>query len=106
MNFLKSALISVIFISACSKDKDELSECPEVTLPVIIPAVNMKFFDNSEVPLNVCNAILTIDSSNGNETIYGSALNNCSEIFSLRGGYDLIEHNLLVRKSWVCRPNI
>ena len=68
-------------------------------MPVIIPAVNMKFFDDNEVPLNVCNAILTIDSAKVNETIYGSALNNCSETFSLRGGYDLIEHNLLVEKA-------
>ena len=64
------------------------------------------FFYFNEVTLNVCDAILTIDSANGNENIYGSALNNSSETFSLRGGYDLIEHNLLVRKSWVCRPNI
>ena len=98
MKFLRLTLISIIFISACGKDKDVLLECPEVTLTVIIPAVNMKFFDENEVPLNVCNVILTIDSVNRNETIYGSALNNCSEIFSLRGGYDLIEHNLLVEK--------
>jgi hypothetical protein len=59
----------------------------------------MKFFDINKVPLNVCDAILTIDSANGNETVYGSALNNCSETFSLRGGYNLIEHDVLVEKA-------
>jgi hypothetical protein len=49
--------------------------------------------------LNVCDAILTIDSANGNETIYGSARNDCSNTFSLRGGYNLIEHTLLVEKA-------
>ena len=99
VKFLRLALISVMFISACGGDEDELPECPEVTLPVIIPSVNMKLFDVNEVPLNVCDAILTIDSANGNETVYGSALNNCSETFSLRGGYNLIEHDVLVEKA-------
>jgi hypothetical protein len=99
VKFLRLALISVMFISACGGDKGELPVCPEVTLPVIIPAVNMKFFDINKVPLNVCDAILTIDSANGNETVYGSALNNCSETFRPRGGYNLIEHDVLVEKA-------
>ncbi|MFT5313687.1 MAG: hypothetical protein ACI8Z9_002180 [Paraglaciecola sp.] len=99
MNMLRLAIVSVVFISACGEDIEDVSKCPEVRLPVIIPAVNVKFFDANEVPLNVCDAILTIDSANGNETIYGSARNNCLETFSLRGGYNLIEHDLLVEKA-------
>jgi hypothetical protein len=64
---------------------------------VIIPAVNVKFFETNEVVLNVCDAILTVNSAN--ETVYGSTLNNCSETFSLRGGYNLIKHDLLVEKA-------
>ncbi|WP_293762897.1 hypothetical protein [uncultured Paraglaciecola sp.] len=99
MNVLKLAIVSVVFVTGCSGDNKEVSECPEITLPVIIPIVNVKFFDANEEALNVCDAILTVDSANGNETIYGSALNNCSETFSIRGGYDLIEHDLLVEKA-------
>lgn len=99
MNFLKLAIVSVVFVTGCGGDNEEESECPEITLPVIIPAVNVKFYDANEVALNVCDAILTIDSANGNETVYGSALNNCSEHFSMRGGYNLIEHDLLVEKA-------
>ena len=99
MNVLKLAIVSVVFITSCGGDNEEASECPEITLPVIIPAVNVKFFDANEAPLNVCDAILTIDSADGNATIYGSARNNCSETFSLRGGYNLIEHHLLVEKA-------
>jgi hypothetical protein len=99
MNFLKLAIVSVFFVTGCGGDNEEESECPEITLPVIIPAVNVKFFDANELAQNVCDAILTIDSANGNETVYGSALNNCSETFSLRGGYNLIEHDLLVEKA-------
>lgn len=97
MNCLKLAMVSVLFIAGCGGDNEE--KCPEITLPVIIPAVNVKFFDANEVALNVCDAILTIDSANGNETVYGSALSNCSETFSISGGYNLIEHNLLVEKA-------
>lgn len=43
VKFLRLALISIIFITAFGKDKHELLECPEVTFPVIIPAVNMIF---------------------------------------------------------------
>jgi hypothetical protein len=68
-------------------------------LPVVIDAVNVKLFDVNNVPLNICDAILTIDSSNGNQVVYGSALNNCAERFSFSGGYDLKEHDLLIEKS-------
>ncbi len=89
----------MVFVTGCGGDNKDVSECPEITLPVIIPAVNVKFFETNEVALNVCDAILTVNSANGNETVYGSALNNCSETFSLRGGYNLIEHDLLVEKA-------
>jgi hypothetical protein len=96
---LKLAVVLVVFVTGCGGDNKDVSECPEITLPVIIPAVNVKFFETNEVALNVCDAILTVNSANGNETVYGSALNNCSETFSLRGGYNLIEHDLLVEKA-------
>jgi hypothetical protein len=96
---LKLVILSVFLISGCGGDSEEESECPEVTLPVIIPAVNVQLFDTNQMTLNVCDAILTIDSANGNETIYGSARNDCSNTFSLRGGYNLIEHTLLVEKA-------
>ena len=98
MRFL-GILVSVMLLSACGEDKDDSPECPEVVLPVIIDAVNVKLFDVNNVALNVCDAILTIDSSNGNQIVYGSALNNCSERFSLAGGYDLKEHDLLIEKA-------
>jgi hypothetical protein len=96
---MKFAIVSVFFISGCGGDSEDEAACPEITLPVIIPAVNVQLFDTNQMKLNVCDAILTIDSANGNETIYGSALNDCSNTFSLRGGYDLIEHDLLVEKA-------
>ncbi len=99
MKGLKLVILSVFLISGCGGDSEEESECPEVTLPVIIPAVNVQLFDTNQMTLNVCDAILTIDSANGNETIYGSARNDCSNTFSLRGGYNLIEHTLLVEKA-------
>jgi hypothetical protein len=99
MKVLKLAVVLVVFVTGCGGDNKDVSECPEITLPVIIPAVNVKFFETNEVALNVCDAILTVNSANGNETVYGSALNNCSETFSLRGGYNLIEHDLLVEKA-------
>jgi hypothetical protein len=99
MKVLKLAVVLVVFVTGCGGDNKDVSECPEITLPVIIPAVNVKFFEANEVALNVCDAILTVNSANGNETVYGSALNNCSETFSLRGGYNLIEHDLLVEKA-------
>jgi hypothetical protein len=99
MKVLKLAVVSVVFVTGCGGDNKDVSECPEITLPVIIPAVNVKFFDTNEVALNVCDAILTVNSANGNETVYGSALNSCSETYSLRGGYNLIEHDLLVEKA-------
>ncbi len=99
MKFTKFAIVSVFFISGCGGDSEEESPCPEVTLPVIIPAVNVQLFDTNQMTLNVCDAILTIDSANGNETIYGSAGNDCSNTFSLEGGYNLIEHDLLIEKA-------
>jgi hypothetical protein len=99
MKVLKLAVVLVVFVTGCGGDNKDVSECPEITLPVIIPAVNVKFFEANELALNVCDAILTVNSANGNETVYGSALNNCSETSSLRGGYNLIEHDLLVEKA-------
>lgn len=99
MKVLKLVILSVFFLSGCSTDSDDESECPEVTLPVIIPAVNVQLFDTNQTALNVCDAIVTIDSANGNETLYGSAENDCTNTFNLRGGYNLIEHTVLVEKA-------
>ena len=79
MNRFKTVILSIVCLSSCGGSDDDSATCPEVTLPVIIPAVNVKLFDASQDPLDVCDAILTIESSNNSETIYGSAFNNCSE---------------------------
>jgi hypothetical protein len=66
MNYLKLVIVSVIFVTGFGGDDEQESECPKIILPVIIPAINVTFFDVNEIALNVCDAILTIDSANGN----------------------------------------
>ena len=69
-----------VFAVRLRGDNEEQSACPDITLPVIIPAINVQLFGTNQIPLNVCDAILTIDSANGNKTIHGSASNDCSNI--------------------------
>jgi hypothetical protein len=61
MKVLKLAVVLVVFVTGCGGDNKDVSECPEITLPVIIPAVNVKFFEANELALNVCDAILTVN---------------------------------------------
>ena len=91
--------------SVLSGDDQDENECPEITLPVIIPAINVKLFDTNQTPLNVCSAIVTVESANGNETIYGSAFNDCSTKFNISVGYNLIEHKLLIEKAGYVSQN-
>jgi len=63
------------------------------------PVVRVNLFDVNQLPLNVCDAILTVDNPDHHESIYGSAQENCEEQFSLEGGYNLIEHNVLIEKA-------
>ncbi|WP_032097088.1 MULTISPECIES: hypothetical protein, partial [unclassified Alteromonas] len=99
MKSLILAFVATLPLLGCSGDDQDQNECPEVTSPVIIPAVNVKLFDTNQTPLNVCDAIVMVDSANGSETIYGSAFNDCSTKFNIAVGYDLIEHKLLIEKA-------
>lgn len=95
MKRLNIALFSVLLVSGCGEDSKEELTCT----PVILPAVTVKLVDTNQDPLDICDTILTIDSASWNETIYGSAENNCSNVSSLSYGDDLTEHNLLVEKA-------
>mgnify|MGYP003666775027 FL=1 len=99
MNRFGISIVSRICLSSCGDTQEQAAKCPEIIVPVIIPAVNIKIFDVDEVPLNVCDAILTVSNSEISETVYGSALNHCAETFSLRGGYNLVEHDVLIEKA-------
>ena len=90
MNRFGISIVSIICLSSCGDTQEQAAKCPEIIVPVIIPAVNIKIFDVDEVPLNVCDAILTVSNSEISETVYGSALNHCAETFSLRGGDNLV----------------
>jgi hypothetical protein len=92
-------IITSIFLISCDDSKDDVVECPTVIEPVIIDAVRINLFDTNKTPLNVCDAILTIDNPDYHQIIYGSALNHCEGLFSLAGGYNLIEHDLLIEKA-------
>lgn len=92
-------ILSTVFLFACDdKDKDGF-ECPTVIEPVIVSAVRVNLFNLANEPLNVCDAILTVDFSEYSETIYGSAFDNCEERNSLEGGNNLVEHHLLIEKA-------
>ena len=80
-------------------NKEEAFECPTIIEPVIISAVRINLFDVNKAPINVCDAILTIDHPDNYQTIYGSAFNNCEDRFSLEGGYNLVEHDVLIEKA-------
>jgi len=99
MNRSTILIISSIFLTSCGENKEEVVECPTVIDPVIIPAVRLNLFDVDKAPVNVCDAILTIDNSENHQTVYGSAFNNCEERFSLEAGYNLIEHDVLLEKA-------
>lgn len=95
MKFMRIVIFSILFISGCGGESEEELTCN----PVILPAVNVQFFDTNQVALNICDTILTIDRAVWNEVIFGSATSNCSSKFSLSYGDDLIVHNLLVEKA-------
>jgi hypothetical protein len=105
MKKLILAFVVTVPLLACSSDDQDENDCPEVTLPVIIPAVNVKLFDTNQTPLNVCDAIVMVESANGIETIYGSAFDDCSTKFDIAVGYNLIEHKLLVEKAGYVNQN-
>tara|TARA_B110000908_G_C10135617_1_gene394306 strand:- start:90 stop:494 length:405 start_codon:yes stop_codon:yes gene_type:complete len=92
-------IISTIFLTSCDGNKEEAFECPTIIEPVIISAVRINLFDVNKAPINVCDAILTIDNPDNYQTIYGSAFNNCEDRFSLEGGYNLVEHDVLIEKA-------
>tara|TARA_R110000868_G_scaffold84511_3_gene238176 strand:+ start:673 stop:1065 length:393 start_codon:yes stop_codon:yes gene_type:complete len=92
-------IITTIFLISCNDSKENVVECPTIIEPVIIDAVRINLFDTSKTPLNFCGAILTIDNPDYHETIYGSALDNCEDIYSLAGGYNLVEHDVLIEKA-------
>ena len=59
---LTTLFVSAIFLTSCDDNKEEVFECPTVIEPVIIPAVRVNLFDVNQLPLNVCDAILTVDN--------------------------------------------
>ncbi|MGB3725419.1 MAG: hypothetical protein WA981_06605 [Glaciecola sp.] len=97
MKTLILAFAATLPLLGCSGDNQD--DCPEITLPVIIPAINVMLFDTNQTPLNVCDAIVTVESTNGTETIYGSAFDDCTSKFNIAVGYNLIEHQLLIEKA-------
>jgi len=105
MKRLIFAIVATLPLLGCFGDDQDQNECPEVTLSVIIPAINVKLFDANQTPLNVCDAIVTVDSANGSETIYGSAFNDCSTKYNIAVGYNLIEHKLLIEKAGYINQN-
>lgn len=43
---------------------------------------------------------MTIDNPDYHQTFYGSATDyNCADRFSLEGGYNLVEHDVLIEKA-------
>ncbi len=105
MNRSTILIISTVFLISCDDSKEDVFECPTVIDPVIIPAVRLNIFDANKVPLNVCDAILTIDNSENSQIVYGSALNNCENHVSLEGGYNLVEHDVLIEKAGFLNQN-
>jgi hypothetical protein len=101
---LRSSIIvltSLLLIS-CNDNSSEEIQCPLIIVPVYIPPVTVNFFDENKIPLNVCDAIVTIDQDENNyhETLYGSSYGDCTTKFSLSGGYyDLMPHDVLVEKA-------
>lgn len=92
-------ILTGLLLIACNDNSDEENQCPKISVPVIIPAVTVNFFDENKIPLNVCDAIVTIDGNNHHETFYGSSYSDCTTKFSLSGGYDLTPHDVLVEKA-------
>jgi hypothetical protein len=93
-------VISAIFLTSCDDNIEETLECPLIIEPKIIPAIRVNLFDSNKVPLNICDAIVTINNTDYYETFYGSATNfNCADRFSLEGGYNLVEHNVFIEKA-------
>jgi hypothetical protein len=105
MKRLILVFVATLSMFGCGGDDKDENDCPEVTLPVIIPAINLKLFDTNQTPLNVCDAIVTVESANGIETIYGSAFNDCTTKFNIAAGYNLIEHKLLIEKAGYLNQN-
>jgi hypothetical protein len=97
---LTTLVISTLFLISCDDNKEEIFECPDIIEPVIISAVRINFFDSNKAPLNICDAIVTIDNPDYHQTFYGSATDyNCADRFSLEGGYNLVEHDVLIEKA-------
>lgn len=100
MSRLTTLIISTLFLISCDDNKEEVFECPDIIEPVIISAVRINFFDANKVSLNICDVIVTIDNPDLHETLYGSGESyNCEERFSLGGGYNLVEHDVLIEKA-------
>lgn len=85
-------------MTTCDGAEDRV-ECPTVITPVIIPAVQVTLFDKEKNLLNVCDAILTVENNEISETVYGSSRENCEAYSSLRAGYNLVKHNVLIEKA-------
>lgn len=103
LNHSITIVLSTLLLLSCGESsegvEEKVAECPTVINPVIIPAVRFNLFDEDKVPLNVCDAIITIENTENHQTIYGSALENCEDSYSFEGGYNLVSHNVLIEKA-------
>lgn len=97
MKNISIAMVSAVLLAGCNSEEEDPCNVPMPA--VIIPAVSVSLFDTNEEKLNVCDAILSVDSDKMSETIYGSAYPDCEETYSLSAGYDLIEHDVLIEKA-------